>query len=218
MRRVSRNHFLILRDGHILDLRSRYGTTVNAEPLMFGSADIILRSGDVIGLANTGAMIFWRSEALEPPGYGQGLGEGWGLLIDGSARRITRLTDAPLYLELDGDGAVTTTTERSSAAFALLDRNDAGEFLITATREEPALVVVDRLDSYHNGPWVLGRDESFPIELRGIEERHPNTVSDVEGAQRGVFSFDGKCFEIIVDVPSENQAMSEAVDPTATRH
>jgi hypothetical protein len=199
---VSRNHLLILKNGQILDQRSRFGTTVNATPLHFGDTNTFLRSGDVIGLANTAALTFRRIEdAPEGPtddSAKRGMGRGWGLLIDGGARRITRLVHAPLYLEVGDDGAVTTVKARSPRAFAVLRKNDAGEVRITALSQDPSLNVVEREDSYGDRTWVLPRNEEFLVQLRGIGYRRPNTISDVEGAERGLFKFGERDFEIIV--------------------
>jgi hypothetical protein len=207
LRPVSRNHLMILKDGQILDQRSRFGTTVNAQPLHFGSIDTFLRSGDVVGLANTAALIFWRAEDATPDGRTRwedatsGMGEGWGLLIDGGARRVTRLIDATLYLVLGGDGALAMAKAQSPEAFAMLRRNDSGEVRITALDEDTSLEVIEREDSYHDNIRMLARREEFLIELRGIEHRRPNTISDVEGAERGLFRLGERYFEIIVDVP-----------------
>jgi hypothetical protein len=199
---VSRNHFLILSDGQILDLRSRFGTTVNARPLHFGDTDIFLRSGDVIGLANTATLTFNRIEDVAPQGpeaVAGPMGDGWGLLIDGGARRIIRLADTMSYLGLDGDTALTLTREPFPAAFAVLRRNDNGKVRITALSEQPSLEVIEREDSYRDRFRVLAQHEEFLIELRTSSDRRRGTLSEVEGAERGLFRIGGEYFEIILD-------------------
>ncbi len=202
---VSRNHFLILKHGQILDMRSRFGTTVNAKPLHFSDTDVILNSGDVIGLANTAAVLFHTIDDAPPetttePGgaVGGGLGESWGLLIDGGTRRITGLTDATTYLSFDKKEALTTAAERRAGAFAVIHRNDDAEVRITALVNEPPLIVIERQDSYFDQDRPLAPDEEFVVELRGIVGRRPNTVSEIEGAERGVFRVSDRYFEIIV--------------------
>ena len=202
---VSRNQFLILKNGQILDLRSAYGTTVNAKPLHLGETEVILTSGDIIGLANTAAVIFQTINDAPPEAMTEGgciadrgLGEGWGLLIDGGTRRITGLTDATAYLAFDGKGALITATKRPTGAFAAIHRNDAAEVRITALSDQPPLVVIERKDSYHDRERALVPDEEFVVGLRGIGDPLAQSVSDMEGAERGVFGFGERHFEIIV--------------------
>ena len=57
-RPVSRTQLLIMRDGQVLDLRSRFGTTINANPIHFGETEAYLRDGDIVGFANTAAVIY----------------------------------------------------------------------------------------------------------------------------------------------------------------
>jgi len=199
---VSRNHFLIFRTGQILDLRSRFGTTVNAEPLCFGQTDISLKSGDVICLANTAALIFHSVEDAPPTEGKQSvdrkLGEGWGLLIDGATRSITSLSCPTLYLALNGDDVLAASTDPLPGSFAALHRNEAGEVRITALATEPMLTVMERADSFRNREWNLPLHHDFVVDLRSIEERRPESFSDVEGAERGVFRFGDRYFEIIL--------------------
>jgi hypothetical protein len=150
-------------------------------------------------------------EALTERGYiaDRGLHSGWGLLIDGSARHITGLTDAMAYLEFDDDGVLAMATEEPAGAFAVLRRDfevvhgdDGAEVRpvvrIQALTNEPPLVVIERESSYRDREWPLLPDREFVVELEGILRPIPQSVSDMEGAKRGVFRFGDRYFEIIV--------------------
>jgi hypothetical protein len=58
--------------------------------------------------------------------------------------------------------------------------------------------VVERKDSYRDREWALQPDQEFVVQLVGIVRPNPQSVSDVEGAERGVFRVGERYFEIIV--------------------
>jgi hypothetical protein len=180
---------LILRNGQVLDLRSRFGTTVNARPLHFGEIDTFLVSGDVIGFANSAAMTF-RSVRDHAPFVPQETVREWhwGLLIDGEARLIRRLSEPSLHLGIDGNDWLTARPRKPArGGFAHLQRDEAGRVTITALAEQPPLKIIERKDSFFDREWVLEKGASFHVELRGIEHPKPETLAHVEGAERGVF-------------------------------
>jgi hypothetical protein len=199
-RPVSRNHVLILRNGQILDLRSRYGTTVNARPVHFGETDTFLVSGDVIGFANSAAMTFRsvRDHVLFVPQ--ETVREWhWGLLIDGKARLIRRLFKPSLYFGIGDDDRLTIGPRKPAhGGFAHMLRDDAGGVTITGLAEQPPLEVIEREDAYFDRQWVLEKGAIFQVELSNIEHPNPDTVAHVEGARRGVFRLGDRYFEIIV--------------------
>jgi hypothetical protein len=195
-RPISRNHVLIMRDGQILDLRSRFGTTINARPLHFGETGMVLRSGDVVGFANSAAMVY-RSVRDRPLVRAEtASGPHWGLLIDGEARLIHQLSEPSLYLGIDGNDWLTAGSRKPSrGGFAHLRRDEVGLVQITALGEGPSLRVIEREDAYYDREWVLEKDASYDIKLRRINKPKP---TNVEGAERGVFRLDKRYFEIIV--------------------
>jgi len=199
-RPVSRNHLLILRDGQVLDLRSRCGTTVNARPLHFGETGRFLVSGDVIGFANSAAMTFRNVRDHAPFAPQETVREShWGVLIDGEARLIRRLSEPSLHLGIDGnDRLIARPRKPARGGFARLQRDQAGRVTITALAEQPPLEVIEREDSFFDREWVLEKDASFHVKLRGIKHPKPNMLAHVEGAERGVFRLGERYFEIIV--------------------
>jgi hypothetical protein len=211
---VSRNHALIMRDGTILDLRSRFGTTVNARPLHLGEIrEEPLKTGDVIGIANIAALVFETvldtdlSAITSPYSPAQGTeGAAWGVIIDGTARRITKLFASDLYLSLSADGEIVIGEQPAARAFAAVkhaerldERRKWHDVSIQALTDAPKLTEIDRDDAYHTLDRELPVGEAFPVRLAEIPHPNPQTMSDLEGACRGVFRFDGHYFEIIID-------------------
>jgi hypothetical protein len=205
---VSRNHVLIDKSGAVFDLRSSFGTTINAKPLHFGQRDVFLESGDIIGLANTAAIVFRTiDDTRSQEGLGTGVEKGWGLLIDGGKRRITALADATLYLATDREGGLITEVDRPPGAFAVLravSRRRAADVRIIALTTEPPLIGIWREDAFHDGEWALAQDTEYVIQMHRITRRPPDyserrhTYSDVESAERGVYRLGERRFEIIV--------------------
>jgi hypothetical protein len=206
---VSRNHVLIDKSGEVFDLRSSFGTTINAKPLHFGQRGVFLGSGDIIGLANTAAVVFRTiDDTRSREVLGTGVDKGWGLLIDGSNRRITGLADTTLYLAIDHDGGLIAEVYPLPGAFAVLQavsrRNRAARVRITALTTEPPLTGVWREDSFNDGEWVLAKDEEHVIRMGRIKDRPPgyserrHSYSYAESAERGVYRFGDRRFEIIV--------------------
>jgi hypothetical protein len=199
-RPISRNHVLILGDGQVLDLRSRFGTTINARPLHFGETGMFLHSGDIVGFANSAAMVYRSVRDYLPFVPGETASEPhWGLLIDGEARLIRQLSEPSLYLGIDVNEWLTAGPRKPSrGGFAYLQRDEVGRVQITALEGGPSLQVIEREDSYYDREWVLKKDASYHIQLRSIKRPKLKTIADVEGAERGVFRVGKRYFEIIV--------------------
>ncbi len=212
-RAVSRSQFLVLKSGQILDLRSRYGTTVNARPAHLADVEFVLNSGDVIGLNNTAAVVFhwpadWDRAVTADIGGGAG---GWGVLIDGAARKLAALRGATLALNLSDNGGLSLSRRKGARSFASMEWKD-GQAWITALLDEPQLMVVRRLDAYHDYEWPLEKGESFEVRLRGIPPPIPDdataeelralvlrlSMADAEAADRGLFRIGEIRFEIIL--------------------
>ena len=202
-RAVSRHHIFITKTGEILDMRSSYGTTVNAKSFHVGERGRILKSGDVIGLANRAAVVFWTVNDAPPEGR-IGVGKGWGLLIDGDKRLITSLGDPTLYLAIGRGGELIAQVDRSPGAFAMLRRDDAGKVRISALTAKPPLTCIWREDSYHDGYWDLAPGAEYILDVDNIKRRPPNysesphSRSDWESAERGLYRLGDRRFEIIV--------------------
>jgi hypothetical protein len=202
---VSRTHLLIMRDGLILDMRSRFGTTVNATPVHFGNAETYLRNGDIIGLANTAVMIYLtgagpeaeqRERMLE---FHQMLRHGWGLLIDGSNRSITSLVWPTIDLGLGKNWIVAGPRDEVEQPFARLTIEQNTVWL-SALSEAPPLMVIERADSFRDRPLRLAANKRFEVALKDIPPpKPPTTMSHLEGAHRAVFRYSDIPFEIILN-------------------
>ncbi len=210
---VSRNQFLVLKSGQILDLRSRYGTTINATPMHFGEVKFFLKSGDIIGLSNTAAVVFrWPEEWDRARRVDiDGGADGWAVLIDGVSRKLTALRRPTLALNLHEKRGLTVSSRKGPRSFALLTHKD-GRAWITALVDDPRLIVVGRRDAFRNYEQPLGKGESFEVGLRGIPPSVPAgasademrelvrrfSMADAEAAERGLFRIGGIPFEIII--------------------
>ena len=200
-RSVSRNHLLVLSTGLILDLRSRFGTTVNAYPVLFGHTDRLLRSGDIIVLANTAVLRFWTidnfdnySDDLSAPD--PDLAEGWAFLIDGQTRRIVAIKGDRQYLTIGEDNEIFVTPKKNVESFAMLMRNENGYIYLTSLTEDPPIQVVERRNAFLNREWPLANGQDFLVQLRNLT--NPQNPSDqLEGAERGLFKLHDRWFEVI---------------------
>jgi pSer/pThr/pTyr-binding forkhead associated (FHA) protein len=207
---VSRTHLLIMRDGQILDLRSRFGTTVNAKPVHFGQTDAYLRDGDIVGLGNTAAVMYRTATAEQGerrsslPAQQLTPRRSWGLLIDGSSRRVFWLTGPTVDLGVEETGIVAGGQNEVRDPFARLTvdkENGRDKVWLTALAE--SLNVIERTDSYEDRAWSLDINERFEVDLNGIPHPNPETMSDLEGAYRGLFQISDKRFEIILNHPRD---------------
>jgi hypothetical protein len=203
---VSRTHVLIMRDHLILDMRSRYGTTVNAAPVHFGETGIYLRDGDVIALANTAGMVY-RTHAdrhrrkanhrLPAPSL---LRTAWGYLIDGHSRRVCALTDDATFLGHDRSRILVGGEKDIEQPFARLSVEE-GKAWLCALSDDPPIEVIERRDSYFDNVVPLATDEPFEIDLKDLQLTEvPTAMGDLEGAHRSVFHYAGTNFEIILNV------------------
>ena len=212
-RAVSRSQFLVLKSGQILDLRSRYGTTVNARPAHLADVQFVLNSGDVIGLNNIAAVVFhwpadWDRAVTADIDGGAG---GWGVLIDGAARKLTALRGATLALNLNDKRGLTVSSRKGPRSFATLEWK-GGQAWITGLLDVPQLVVVWRRDTYRDYERPLGKGERLEVRLRGIPPSIPDdataeelralvrqiSMADAEAAERGLFRIGEIPFEIIL--------------------
>ncbi|MGH6919333.1 MAG: FHA domain-containing protein, partial [Geminicoccaceae bacterium] len=199
-RMVSRNHLLVLSTGQVLDLRSRFGTTVNACTLLFGDTDRWLHSGDAIGLANVAALRFWTVEDLDnppddAPATAIDVANSWAILIDGRTRGVTAIMGQRQYLVIGRPDETIATSEEQTGSFAALHRDERGLVYITSLTENPPLEVVERSDAFRDRNWALQRNGEFLVRLRDFS--NPQKLSDLEGAERGLFKLGDRRFEII---------------------
>jgi hypothetical protein len=136
---VSRFHLFVSRDLLAFDMRSRNGTTVNAEFLSYGH-ERELKDGDPITLA--GAVVLKLTKAnisrlafLAPSGLERApiATEAWALLIDGPNRKILPLVANAYYLSSDENGGI-IAEERDRGASLLEIQYDG--FLTLLDRED----------------------------------------------------------------------------------
>jgi hypothetical protein len=108
-RRVSRIHLSISRRGDILDWRSIYGTTVNAQWLPYGVSNR-LATGDIVVLSGLELLqyepIEWRFWHVVPHLLGRSEFpdkrslDGWAVLVDGARRRVQPIVQDESYVTL----------------------------------------------------------------------------------------------------------------------
>jgi hypothetical protein len=206
LRMISRAHFLIMSDGALLDMRSRFGTTVNAKPHHFGDGALGLRTGDIVGVGNTAALVFHMVLDPKPDvlvnigenGLLKQAGQAWGLLIDGRTRSILPLFGARLHLARSEDGKIVATSQLAGSAFAVLECRGPFQIAIRSLVDAPRFVIIDREDAFHDEPRILPLGAESPVLLHEVKRANPRSMSDFEGARRGVYCVDGEFFEIIL--------------------
>ena len=108
---ISRIHLLVDSSGMAFDMRSRNGTTVNAQFLPYAEGQQ-LEDGDLVTLAgvvpfryhtiNYAPLQFWVPSIpeLKPPAGA------WALVLDGSTREVTFLSSDVYYLSLNAAGQI----------------------------------------------------------------------------------------------------------------
>jgi hypothetical protein len=128
-RDVSRLHMLITRDWLALDVRSLYGSTVNAQTLRYGESRK-LQPGDIIVLGGVAPMQFERaqlsgsvsrilghaprvrSKNIAIPGP-----DDWAILIDGGAKRFQYLRANPSFIGTNGNNGLVVENNPSAKSF-----------------------------------------------------------------------------------------------------
>ena len=137
---VSRLHLAISRTLDVTDLRSLNGTTLNGSPLPYGQSQP-LREGDLVVLAGVTLLEFHplrysRLQLWTPAPPPASVPSGWGLLIDGAARRARPLTCQRCFLEVDTEGGIVVTDRAGPAS------------LVAVRLQDNVLVVEDRNDEF----------------------------------------------------------------------
>lgn len=217
IRSVSRCHLLVLKNFEMLDLRSRFGTTVNAKPVRFGEP-IQLASGDVLGLANTAVLRFFPIEDFDETAVDGAVEvesspeDAWALLIDGSRRTVVPIKGQPTYLTIDSDNRIRALEKPDAATFASVYLRPVGGSpyaYLEATVEYPELHMVHRVDAFRVHEEPLSTGEAFWIDLREWDEVEETRVystrvegaaskpGGTEAAKRAVFRRGEYWFEII---------------------
>ncbi|MBV9168675.1 MAG: FHA domain-containing protein [Chloroflexi bacterium] len=114
---VSRIHLMIFRDLTTDDLRSLYGTTINARFLPYGQT-ARLHDGDILAFSGEAALKFSSNLArgMNPSGA-------HAIVIDGTRRSILPLADGVNFLSLDASGGIQQA------------QSDPGDSIMTVTVE-----------------------------------------------------------------------------------
>jgi pSer/pThr/pTyr-binding forkhead associated (FHA) protein len=119
---ISRLHLFIFRNLVAIDMRSRNGTTINAEYLPYGYSKKI-ENGDLIVLAGVAAFQFSKivyeslnfatpEKSLPPPPT-----DSWGILIDSKSKTYTYLDADQYFLAIDAQDKIITEKNESQNTF-----------------------------------------------------------------------------------------------------
>lgn len=131
MRIVSRIHLMITRDLEAHDMRTSFGTMINASFLKYGQIHR-LKDGDILSLAGSetfrfsmpaGNEYFPEAPARKDiiPGKEQ-----WGNFIDGEARRVVPLTEKAHYVSYEEGFGYRIATSNSNSALAVIESDFDG--------------------------------------------------------------------------------------------
>ena len=147
---VSRRHLQISHEEFRADdLRSRNGTTVNAQQFPYGLG-AKLSDGDIICLANVEVLEFIKQQRIASP-IPMGT---WAIFIDGSTRSYSYLTE-PLYsVELTSAGLLHVDKGDVHSALLKIRRDGQKSELFDSADEWPVFVVFKK-DDYTYEPEYL---------------------------------------------------------------
>jgi FHA domain len=193
---VSRIHFWLFRDLRAIDMRSLYGTTVNARFLRYGESRP-LRPGDIVVLAGAVPFTFKRLHYspvpfLTPSADDQPPTRGWGSLVDGTSRSVTPLRRARYFLAVR-EKRIAVLPARTPDALAWIDRRGPGEVYVHGVRDSAPLSVEQKLGDYEYARGDLRDGGSHLNYVAEAGRRVPGNL---------VWSVQKMPFQIVEFVPS----------------
>jgi hypothetical protein len=169
---VSRMHLMISRRLVVLDLRSRMGTTVNAEFLPYGIGKT-LEEGDIIVMGGIAPFRVHVSGSV-PVRPARGLAESppaWarGLLIDGKAKSIIYLHTGTCFLSLDERKRLAVEESKTDSTFLTIQ--DGKGIRVEQRRTPVDLVATYKKGDYEYEDVKLEPGGQYP-DLLGITLRY----------------------------------------------
>jgi pSer/pThr/pTyr-binding forkhead associated (FHA) protein len=109
---VSRLQILVFNNGQSLDLRSLNGTILNGRFMRYG-ADYLLHDQDILAISGVSAFRVYLTGpsyipfvTKKPQEVHPLPADAWGMLIDGSTRTISTLTEPPFFLNSGSDQSI----------------------------------------------------------------------------------------------------------------
>ena len=182
---VSRRHLVISREGfHADDVRSRNGTTVNADQLPYG-VGAHLQDGDIISLANREVLQFRTQQPLLPSIPQQA----WAIFIDGSSKSYSYLTQPVYSLSLTSGGIQIQASDIGSAPIKVR-RTGKNVELLDASSEWSVIVIVKK-DDYNYAKYPLPTGQ-WTDELHDL----PASLAKLSADQKHVLQ-EGPAFQIV---------------------
>lgn len=212
-RDVSRLHVLITRDWLALDVRSLYGTTINAQTLRYGESRK-LQLGDIIVLGGVAPMQFERaqlsrwfgpifghasrgsSKAIAVPGPND-----WALLIDGRSKTFQYLHANPSFIGTDSNNVLIVEEKPTPRSLlkASFDRvaTDEGTFPITVIEDIPdaaTLTAEWKSGDYDYGEAVI--EPSKPVSTFNMQKARAD-LPDYTFVDKVALSYGDLPFQIL---------------------
>lgn len=173
---ISRLHLFIFRNLVAIDMRSRNGTTINAEFLPYGYSKKI-ENGDLIVLAGVASFQFYKIEYASasfatpekqlphPPT------ESWGILIDGKSKIYTYLDADQYFLAIDAQGKIVTEKNESENTFSVvkiyangLNSDRDMTFCFRRTGNHDILYARIKKDDYEFPVYKITPDKEFELD------------------------------------------------------
>lgn len=187
-RTVSRRHLEITRNNFLATgLRSRNGTTVNAEFLVYGSSKP-LQDGDIIVLAGIAPLQFSTStiESSQPP-------SGWGMLIDGRSRTFRYLDGTQYFLSLDDQNRIILREIETDDTLLAIRRYTTGAITIEDRKDNTDLLARMREGDYEYPEYKIPAG----IRYSGFE-----TKGESHDLFEVSYSYKGVPFQLVRIVPN----------------
>jgi hypothetical protein len=174
-RTVSRLHLFILNNNVALDMRSMNGTTVNGDFLPYGTNRTLV-NGDLIVLTGLapfryeiyGYTLFRKIQNTAPA-------SGWGILIDGRAKRILFLEKSDCCLCLNEQGQYQVKEANSKDCLLMITKAVDGSVSILDVVDSHQLIAVMKEGDYDYNTYNIpaGRQYSyFQTKREGRPESH----------------------------------------------
>jgi pSer/pThr/pTyr-binding forkhead associated (FHA) protein len=186
-RTVSRRHLEITQDNFLsTDLRSRNGTTVNTEFLLYGSSKP-LQDGDFIILAGIVPLQFSISklESSPPP-------TGWGMLINKRSKTPIYLHAEQYFLSLDEQGGIVVEETDSAKTLLVIRRYPDERVTIEDRKDDMPLMVRMRERDYLYPEYRIPHGTEFADFKTELEQHDLFEVS---------YRYNDVSFQIVLIVP-----------------
>jgi len=201
---VSRMHLMITKDLEAQDMRTSFGTMVNAEFLEYGTIHQ-LRDGDILSLAGNETFRFTmpagtryfpqapvRKDAV--PNTNQ-----WAIFIDGEQRHISPLNETAHYVSYEEGLGYRISEDDPGNALALIESDFDGEARSSSNEVVHKKVYITDLDDAHQlyATYKQDQNNAYKYPRVSVDSDVKITLGTTLEVQAVVFDYRRKKFQIV---------------------